>query len=145
MEGRFRHSVLVPADRFFGAASEVKKTLAARVQANALELARHGLPKAPFYLTGQAGGQPFSVHAEGERMILTNADGRQEIDLLPPQPAPNADAAAAGMPEPVCPQGIVTSFPEEGFEEPSTPGESPLDDGLARLHEAFTPPEGGEA
>jgi hypothetical protein len=45
---------LVPADRFFGAAPEVKKTLQARVAANALELARHGLPKAPFYLTGQA-------------------------------------------------------------------------------------------
>jgi len=137
---------LVPADRFFGAASEVKKTLAARVQANALELARHGLPKAPFYLTGQAGGQPFSVHAEGERMILTNADGRQEIDLLPPQLAQNAaDNAGAVMPEPVCPQGIVTSFPEEGFEEPPAPGESPLDADLARLHEAFAPPEGGDA
>ena len=56
---------LTPADRFFGAAEEVKRTLAARVQANALELARQGVPKAPFDLTGQAGGQPFSVHAEG--------------------------------------------------------------------------------
>ena len=75
---------LVPADRFFGAASEVNKTLQARVAANALELARHGTPKAPFYLTGQVGGQPFSVHAEGERMILTRAEGQQEIDLAPP-------------------------------------------------------------
>src|SRR5262249_33603205 len=33
---------LVPADRFFGAASEVRRTLQARVAANALELARHG-------------------------------------------------------------------------------------------------------
>ncbi len=49
--------------------------------ANALELARHGTPKAPFYLTGQVGGQPFSVHAEGERVILTRADGQQEIRL----------------------------------------------------------------
>ena len=47
---------LTPADRFFGAAEEVKRTLAARVQANASELARDGVPKAPFYLTGQAGG-----------------------------------------------------------------------------------------
>src|SRR6266849_6223649 len=44
---------LVPADRFFGAASEVRRTLAARVQANALELAKNGVPKTPFYLTGQ--------------------------------------------------------------------------------------------
>jgi hypothetical protein len=42
--------------------------LSARVAANALELARQCVPKAPFYLTGQAGGQPFSVHAEGERV-----------------------------------------------------------------------------
>jgi transposase InsO family protein len=135
---------LAPADRFFGAASEVKKTLAARVQANALELARHGLPKAPFYLTGQAGGQPFSVHAEGERMILTNAGGRREIDLLPPSaPSESVTASSSAMPEPICPQGIAASLVEEGFEEPPAPGESPLDEDLARLHEEFSPPEGG--
>jgi Integrase core domain len=117
---------LVPADRFFGAAPEVKKTLQARVAANALELARHGLPKAPFYLTGQVGGQPFSVHAEGERVILTRAAGeRQEIDLVRPETEPACDAA--GLPEPVCPQGVVTGvFPEEA-EEPMAPGTSPLD------------------
>jgi transposase InsO family protein len=132
---------LVPADRFFGAASEVKRTLQARVQANALELARHGLPKAPFYLTGQAGGQPFSVHAEGERMILTNADGRKEIDLLPPQVP--ANPGAPGLPDPVCPQGIAAAFADEGFEEPPAPGASLLDEGLANLREKLTPPEGG--
>jgi len=103
------------------------------------------LPKAPFYLTGQAGGQPFSVHAEGERMILTNADGRQEIDLLPPQAAPTAaELSGIVMPAPVCPQGIVAAFPEEGFEEQSAPGESPLDEDLAALRDEFAPPEGGD-
>ena len=43
---------LVPADRYFGAAPEVLKTLRERVAANALELARHGVPKQPVYLTG---------------------------------------------------------------------------------------------
>jgi hypothetical protein len=132
---------LVPADRFFGAASEVRRTLEARVQANALELARHGLPKAPFYLTGQAGGQPFSVHAEGERVILTAAAGRKEIDLTPPRasvPEP------AGFPEPICPQGVVSSA-GAGFEEPAGPGESPLDEGLTQLRQAFPPEQGGEA
>jgi transposase InsO family protein len=129
---------LAPADRFFGAASEVKKTLAARVHANALELARHGLPKAPFYLTGQAGGQPFSVHAEGERMILTGPDGRQEIDLLPP-----GGNATPTMPEPVCPQGIAAAFVDDGMEEPPAPGESPLDADLARLRSQLDSPEGG--
>jgi transposase InsO family protein len=123
---------LTPADRFFGAAEEVKRTLASRVAANALELAREGVPKTPFYLTGQAGGQPFSVHAEGERVILTNPGGRQEIDLLPPR------SSAEAMPAPVCPQGIVAG--QDGFEEPPAPGESPLDDGLDRLSRE---PEGG--
>src|SRR5207253_11319650 len=93
---------LAPADRFFGAASEVKKTLQARVSANALELARHGVPKTPFYLTGQVGGQPFSVHAEGERVILTRTEGeRQEVDLVPPRP----ELASIELPLPVCPLG----------------------------------------
>src|SRR5438132_7645991 len=48
---------LVPADRYFGAAAEVKAALQARVAANALTLARQGVPKAPLYLTGQVGGQ----------------------------------------------------------------------------------------
>jgi len=63
---------LVLADRFFQAAPEVLKTLHDRVAANALELARHGVPKRPFYLTGQVGGKTFSVHAEGERVILVS-------------------------------------------------------------------------
>src|SRR5262249_28806136 len=132
---------LTPADRFFGAAAEVRRTLEARVQANAYELARDGVPKAPFYLTGQAGGQPFSVHAEGERVILTSAGGRREIDLLPPAAPP----AAAALPEPVCPQGVRSAADDEaGQEEPPGPGDSPLDDGLADLRDAgVVPPEGG--
>jgi len=134
---------LAPADRFFGAASEVRRTLEARVQANALELARHGLPKAPFYLTGQAGGQPFSVHAEGERVILTKADGRTEIDLLPPPDG--SDNALSQLPEPVCPQGVPTANADVGFEEPPAPGASPLDADLPALRAALEPPAGGEA
>ena len=62
---------LVPADRYFGMATEVRRTLEARVAKNALELARNGAPKEPFYLTGQAGGRSFAVHAQGERVYLT--------------------------------------------------------------------------
>ncbi len=87
---------LVPADRFFGAASEVLVTLRARVAANALELARNGVPKAPFYVTGRIGERAFSVHAEGERMILKReGQGRTEVDLGGPEAAelPLVDAA----------------------------------------------------
>jgi hypothetical protein len=80
------------------------------------------------------------VHAEGERVILTNSDGRKEIDLLPPASEP----AAASLPEPVCPQGIAVTLAEEGFEEPPAPGASALDEALPPLREAPDAP-GGEA
>ena len=126
---------LVPADRFFQLAPQVKQTLLARVASNALELARTGLPKAPFYITGQAGGGTFSVHAEGERVILSR-DGqqRQEIDLTPPAAPPET------MPKPVCPQGIVTSeLPDDEL----PPGVSALDEGMRRLDQSLAPQEGG--
>lgn len=89
----------VPADRFFSAAEDVKRTLQARVAANALELARHGVPRKPFYVTGQVGGKAFSLHAEGERVILTPAAGeRQEVELVAPPATP-----AASLPDPICP------------------------------------------
>lgn len=135
---------LVPADRYFGAASEVLRTLKARVSANALELARHGVPKEPLYLTGQVGGKPVSIHAEGERVILTGPAGtRQEIDLATGRAsgsAPVDDRPAAGqLPEPICPAGAVAS----GFSDDAepAPGTSPLDEGLRRIDESLS--EGG--
>jgi len=111
---------LFPADRFFGAAPEVLKTLKDRVAANAIELARAGIPKQPFYVTGQVGGKGFSLHAEGERMILTREQGeRQEVDLTSPPGEPTT------MPEPVCPVGAAD--PEPAMEEPA-PGTSAIDE-----------------
>jgi hypothetical protein len=107
---------LVPADRFFGAATEVARTLKERVAANALELARHGEPRAPFYVTGQLDGQSFSVHAEGPRLILTRpGQSRQEVELTGPSPVNPGNAAqpvqdeagetAWRLPSAVCPDG----------------------------------------
>lgn len=110
---------LVPADRFLGNESEIRKTLEARIEANALELARNGAPKKPFYLTGTAGGQSFSLHSEGERVFLTrDGQARQEIDLAAP--------ADVEVPEPVAVEG---SPPSELEHEPErAPGSSPLDE-----------------
>ena len=103
---------LTPADRFFHAAPEVKQALQQRVAANALELARNGTPKQPFYLTGQAGGRSFSVHAEGERVILTReGHERQEIDLAPPPGTPGTPGSP-GSPS-------STSSPDIGAAQPS--------------------------
>jgi transposase InsO family protein len=85
---------LVPADRFFGAASEVTRSLKERVAANALDLARNGEPKPPFYVTGQVDGASFSLHAEGPRLIVTRpGQPRQEVRLAsPPMEAPPTTA-----------------------------------------------------
>jgi len=105
---------LVPADRFFQAAPEVLRTLKERVAANALDLARQGLPKPPFYLTGQVGGKNFSLHAEGERVFMTSGGGaRHEVDLVPPAAAVEQSA----MPKALCPDGSPAVEPltkEEG-------------------------------
>jgi len=77
---------LAPADRYFEAQREVLETLRSRVAANALEVARNGAPKTPFYITGNVGGKSFSVHAAGER-ILMHREGEPEpceIDLTAP-------------------------------------------------------------
>ena len=122
---------LVPADRFFQAAPEVLKVLKERVAANALALARNGIPKDPFYLTGQVAGRSFSVHAEGERVILTREEGeRREIELVGPR---ERTAEPAGMPDPVCPQGVMPGG--DGNEEPQAPGESVLDELMGGRHE----------
>jgi transposase InsO family protein len=123
---------LAPADRFFGAAPAVLQTLKERVAANALELARNGMPKKPFYLTGQVGGKNFSLHAEGERVILMRQPGeREEVDLSAPQqlPAqPEPDSQTEPLPAPVCPQGVVTTELTEAEDEPPPePGTSPID------------------
>ncbi len=117
---------LVPSDRFFHAAPQVLATLKERVAANALELARHGVPKQPFYLTGQVAGKPFSVHQAGDRVILQQAGGQpEEIELVPPV---EASAVPESLPEPICPEGVPTS--DDILPEELPPGVSAIDDYL---------------
>jgi hypothetical protein len=116
---------LVPADRFFGSAPEVLTTLRARVAANALELARNGIPRKPFYITGQVDGKPFSVHAEGERVIMRGPNGREEVDLAPPTPP----APSSEWPTSLCPDGSPDANapdPDASPEGESEPGHRPL-------------------
>ena len=105
----------------------MKASLLSRVAANAAELARHGVPRQPFYLTGKIGETALSLHAEGEKVILVTGKSREEVDLTAPGPRA-APGEAAGMPAPLAPQGIPRDLPgeeDEGEEPP--PGTSPLD------------------
>ena len=103
---------LVPADRFFEA-PQVRQTLADRVKANALDLARHGEPQQSLYLTGRIGETPVALHSEGGRVILSTADGeRREVDL-----------------------GQMENGSHDE-EPPPPPGASPLDDVPRQLSES---------
>lgn len=142
---------LAPADRFFGAAPQILATLKARVSGNALELARSGMPKAPFYITGQVNGKPFSVHSEGERLFMLGQDGqRTEVDLATAQqiagPTPVEDPPPTELPEPVTAHGLVNA--DLQHEAEPQPGVSPLDEPLEQLQKALhedTPiPQGGD-
>lgn len=138
---------LTPADRFFGAAPQVLTALKARVHANALDLARNGVPRSPFYLAGQVGGKPFSVHAEGERVYMIGQDGqRQEVDLGGGAAIAGGDEAAgvdkaSPMPEPVAAHGLIVGDLADEHEAEPPPGVSLLDGSLRELSEAFEDPE----
>jgi transposase InsO family protein len=134
---------LTPADRFFSAAPTVLATLKERVAVNALELARQGTPRPPFYMTGQVAGRPFSVHAEGERVFLTRpGQPRQEVELVGPPEAAGEEAGqpAESLPETICPHGA----PESQAEGPerSEPGLSWYETEGAEFHTEAAPPAG---
>ena len=156
---------LVPADRFFGAAPDVLRTLKERAHRHALEIARHGQPKAPFYVTGQVEGRSFSVHAEGERLVLTKeGEQRQEIELVgpPTEPSPCVEPASAstseasatdagpthgkGLPAPMCPSSAPADRSgESACGDPPAPGESVLDEQqLEKLLDEAARQESGE-
>jgi len=117
---------LVPADRYFGAAPEVKQVLVARVAANALDLARHGVPRKSFYLAGRVGEQTIALHGEGEKVILTKDGQREEVDLQAPgrRVEPGADDL---LPEAVAIMGTPADLPGSVDGDPPAPGTSPLD------------------
>jgi transposase InsO family protein len=137
---------MVPADRFFSAAPEVLKTLKERVAVNALELARQGVPKKPFYLTGQLDGKPFSVHQEGDRVILRQADSpREEIDLVDPLPSSSRpqEGEVETLPPSVCPDGSPTSLWQVSSGDAPLPGQSPLDVMLPQDDSSASPRDPG--
>jgi transposase InsO family protein len=122
---------LVPADRFFEASEEVKRTLTARVQANALELAQHGRPRKPLYFTGRVGDASFSLHTEGDAVVLTRENGEREVVDLTAQ----GRRATDGLPGlGITPQRAPADHPSTAADSDRlAPGASPLDGILERL------------
>ena len=114
---------LVPADRYFAAAPQVRETLQARVAANAQDLAIHGAPRKSFYLTGRVGDTDIALHSEGSRVVLTRSDGgRDEVDLEATGRRLVAEEDETAMPEPVATTTTVAE-PAETETEAEVPHE----------------------
>lgn len=76
-------SGLCPADRFFEIQTELRKTMEAGIQANLLELALRGQPKAPFYMVGRMEGQSVVLRAEkGQLKLSVTNDHNQPTQEL---------------------------------------------------------------
>ncbi len=72
---------MVPADRFFGVESEVRKALEETIQKNSLRLALDEAPRNPIFLIGQIGDQAVSLHGESGRLVVQTPEGNvKEID-----------------------------------------------------------------
>jgi len=69
---------MVPADRFFGVESDVRKALEARLSENELRLALGEQPRRGVYLVGQIGGQAVSMHGERGRLVIQGPEGNEE-------------------------------------------------------------------
>ena len=124
---------LVPADRYFAAAPQVLATLKERVAKNAAELAREGVPRKPFYLTGRIGDQSISLHAEGEKVVMMKGDGsREEVDL---GATGKREDAAEPLPEPLVPSANPPDHPATADADEAAPGGSPFDELTSLLGE----------
>lgn len=70
---------LVPADRFFGVASEVRKAIEAGIERNELRVALGEKPRKPVYLVGQIDGQAVSLHGEAGRLVVQTPNGERQV------------------------------------------------------------------
>ncbi|MGZ3789440.1 MAG: DDE-type integrase/transposase/recombinase [Bacteriovorax sp.] len=72
---------MIPADRFFGVESEVKKAIEKTLSENELRLAVEENPKKPVFLFGQIGDQKVSLHGERGKLVFQSQHGHsQEIN-----------------------------------------------------------------
>jgi len=67
---------MVPADRFFGAETQVRRAMEEQMAKNELLMALGEAPRKPMYLVGQIGDQQLSIHGEKGRVVIQTPDGR---------------------------------------------------------------------
>lgn len=65
----------VPADRFFGAESQVRKAIEETISANEIALALGEPTRRPVFLVGQIGDQSVTLHGEKGRLVISTEKG----------------------------------------------------------------------
>ncbi|RKY15743.1 MAG: hypothetical protein DRQ55_19160, partial [Planctomycetota bacterium] len=102
----------VPADRFFGAESELRTTLSGSLSGDELGLALGDPVRQPVYLFGRIGGRSVSLHGEGGQLVL-ETDG---------EPVARVPLAQMGMPSPDA--ALPDEDPKESHDEQGQRAES---------------------
>jgi len=116
---------LVPADRYFEAAPEVRQAIEARVDENAKEVAIQGVARKALYLTGRMGNEPISLHSEGTKVVLTDGEGvREEVDLSAPGRRAKAEQAPGESVLDEVLEDLAELDAELGASEPSASGDA---------------------
>jgi len=80
---------LVPADRYFQAAPQVREAVQRTIDDNALRLSRQKPVQKPFYLVGKLGDRDLSIAAQGGDLRVQLGEEQAETIVLPKE---NADA-----------------------------------------------------
>ncbi len=138
----------VPADRFFGVESQVRKAIEKTLGENQIAIALDEPARKPVFLVGQIGDQSVTLHGERGRLIMQTPEGvvqevsyqnlgsasvaplateveHGKIDDSGEQPSPTGPGNPYGIEETQgvqAPQGVQD-------QHPALPGEGPLGDG----------------
>jgi transposase InsO family protein/transposase-like protein len=123
---------LVPADRFFRAAPQVREAIEKNVAENALRLSLEQPTRKPFYLVGRLGDKDVSIAAAGDGLHVQLGDEKPQTIQLPKenndeahQEPPRIHAARQAQSSP-SPADAEVARPGAG---PRRDGEAPADDG----------------
>jgi transposase InsO family protein/transposase-like protein len=135
---------LVPADRFFGAESAVRRTLEAALAKNELAIALREEVRKPVYLSAQVGDRQLSLHGERGRLVIQTPEGScQEIRLEELGIARGAVSPATPRADEVNDHGAQEPRESECARERQDPLDKSFDDSLDS--DADGASRGGEA
>jgi transposase InsO family protein len=116
---------LVPADRFFRSAPEVRSAIERSVQANALRLAQEKPPQKPFYLVGRLGDRDLSIAAGVDGLRVRVGSEEQTIRMPKEAGDEGVEGTSRGEAEAKAPVAAAAEV-APGAAGPGRDGEAPL-------------------